>query len=72
MGLAVFGIVISVVLVGSFIGHWQRMRRIPRLLPPNIPSDPPFVSILIPARNEERGSLVVSGERWHNVILALR
>lgn len=50
MGLAVFGIVISVVLVGSFIGHWQRMRRIPRLLPPNIPSDPPFVSILIGAQ----------------------
>lgn len=55
MWLAVIGIVISVALVGSFIVDWQRMRRIPRLSPPNLPSDPPFVSILIPARNEERG-----------------
>ncbi|MDW8405710.1 glycosyltransferase family 2 protein, partial [Chloroflexus sp.] len=41
-------------LVASFGANWRRMRRIPRLLPPCVPPDPPFISILIPARNEER------------------
>lgn len=32
----------------------RRLRRVPHLLPPTIPPEPPLVSILIPARNEER------------------
>ncbi|MBX0327259.1 glycosyltransferase [Oscillochloris sp. ZM17-4] len=33
----------------------RRLRRIPHLSAPAIPAEPPLISILIPARNEERG-----------------
>lgn len=32
----------------------RRLQRVPRLMQPNLPARPPLISILIPARNEER------------------
>ncbi|MGQ9612031.1 glycosyltransferase [Chloroflexus sp.] len=55
MWLTLLWVVIGLGLAGSFLGQWQRMRQIPRLTSPCLPPDPPLISILIPARNEERG-----------------
>lgn len=54
LGLAL-GILASVLLVGDYWRAWRRLARRPRLaVPPPMPPDAPLVSLLIPARNEER------------------
>jgi len=54
MWLALLWAVCGLALIISFGFHWRRMRQIPHLMSPCVPPDPPFISILIPARNEER------------------
>lgn len=54
MWLALLWALCGLALVASFGAHWYRMHRVPRLASPCLPSDLPFISILIPARNEER------------------
>lgn len=54
MWFALLWVLSGLALIASFGMNWRRMRRIPRLSPPCLPPDPPLISILIPARNEER------------------
>lgn len=47
--------VAAALLLAGYTHDWRRLRRRPRLAPPTPPAaDAPLVSILIPARNEER------------------
>ncbi len=58
MGAHMWSILLSLLIGGGLLAgfgaNWRRLRRIPRLSSPCLPADPPFISILIPARNEER------------------
>lgn len=48
-------IIFSAALIAMLARDAVRLQRVPRLAPPAVPADPPLISILIPARNEERG-----------------
>ncbi|NTV65140.1 MAG: glycosyltransferase, partial [Oscillochloris sp.] len=47
--------VASIVVIGLVAAAIRRLRLVPSLAAPTLPVAPPLVSILIPARNEERG-----------------
>ncbi|NNJ09723.1 glycosyltransferase [Chloroflexales bacterium ZM16-3] len=47
-------VVVSAALILLVARDIRRLRRIPHLAAPAIPAEPPLISILIPARNEER------------------
>ncbi len=45
----------ALLLIAAYLHEWRRILRRPRLhVPADLPAHPPLVSLLIPARNEER------------------
>lgn len=55
MSAILAAVVAAVLLLAGYAREWARLRARPRLAPPGPPpADAPLVSLLIPARNEER------------------
>ena len=51
-GLLVFHVLVCAALLGVALQTWANLRVMPRLYPGAVPTAFPFVSVLIPARNE--------------------
>ncbi|MCS6882942.1 MAG: glycosyltransferase family 2 protein [Oscillochloridaceae bacterium] len=55
MSMILAAVTVAVLLIAGYAREWARLRARPRLAPPDpLPADAPLVSLLIPARNEER------------------
>ncbi|MCX7789385.1 MAG: glycosyltransferase [Chloroflexaceae bacterium] len=55
MSVTLATVTVAVLLIAGYAREWARLRARPRLAPPDpAPADAPLVSLLIPARNEER------------------
>lgn len=55
MGIALIALVAALLLLAGYRQEWAGLARRPRIGPPEAPQEPaPLVSILIPARDEER------------------
>ena len=55
MSMTLAAVAAAALLLAGYAREWARLRARPRLAPPEpLPADAPLVSVLIPARNEER------------------
>ena len=59
---ALFALAMGLISLVLLVRDALALRRIPRITPATLPEPPPTVSVIIPARNEERAIAASAGE----------